>query len=97
MTRTGTHLILAFIVGALIAATMTSLGRTPSVAAQQPAAQTKWEYKVVAFVPNDATGHEKKLNILAADGWEYVGVIHPGQEQAGALPLCTVAFQRPNR
>ena len=97
MTRTIAHPMLAFMLGALMTASMTSLERTPDVLAQQQPAQVKWEYKVVAFVPGDATGHENKLSILAADGWEYVGVIHPGQDQGGVVPLCTVAFRRPKR
>ncbi|MHB0960505.1 MAG: DUF4177 domain-containing protein [Pirellulaceae bacterium] len=42
-----------------------------------------WEYKVAAFVVDDANNrnvdrHEKEINSLAAEGWEYVGLLCAG-------------------
>ncbi len=42
-----------------------------------------WEYKVVAFVVDDPShrnvdGHTKQVNSLAAEGWEYVGLLCAG-------------------
>src|SRR5262249_8335759 len=37
-----------------------------------------WEYKAVAFDNNDEKGTPRKLNDLAADGWEYVGPLGNG-------------------
>jgi WD40 repeat protein len=54
--------------------------------AQEPAspASPKWEYKAV-FLSNDEKETTKKLNELAKDGWEYVGLLHSS----------LVAFRRP--
>lgn len=42
-----------------------------------------WEYKVVAFVVEDENSrnvdrHTKEINSLAAEGWEYVGLLCAG-------------------
>jgi hypothetical protein len=54
------------------------------VSGQEKAAIVKWEYKAVGFL-NLEKEDTKRLNELAAEGWEYVGPLANGE----------VAFRRP--
>ncbi len=53
--------------------------------------KVEWEYKVVAFVVESdnrqVDSHTKAINKLAAEGWEYVGLLcagpHPYTDGAG--------------
>ena len=59
----------------------------PPAQGQDKAGSPKWEFKAVAFGGDEKDG-TKKLNDLAADGWEYVGPLAQGlvafKRQAGA-------------
>jgi hypothetical protein len=52
---------------------------------QEKAHSPRWEFKAAAFSKDEAEG-TKKLNDLAAEGWEYVGPLANG----------LVAFRRPH-
>ena len=67
-----------------------------------------WEYKVVAFVVEDDNSrnvdtHTKQINSLAAEGWEYVGLLCSGPDvyQAPARTRVrsggNVLFKRPKK
>ena len=69
-----------------------------------------WEYKVVAFtVENESTrdveAHTKQINLLAAEGWEYVGLLCAGSgpyrpgvsESSWVKSEGNVLFKRPRR
>jgi hypothetical protein len=76
-------------------------------------AKVEWEYKVVAFVVQNADNREvdrqaEQINSLAAEGWEYVGLLcagsNSGQREAGigppVIPIMSggnVLFKRPKR
>ena len=80
-----TGLLLGVVVGSL---------RGPAVSnAQAPEKRTAWEYKVVAFAPNDSTGQTKQINAMAREGWEYVGLLslHVRQREPS---MSTVLFKR---
>ena len=55
-----------------------------TTAGQDKSPTVKWEYRAVSF-GTDEKESTKKLNDLAADGWEYVGHLNSN----------TVAFKRP--
>lgn len=59
--------------------------RTTRVGMQPP-----WEYLAVEFGQND-TANTAKLNEMASEGWEYVGLLHHGTE---ADLTSSVAFRR---
>lgn len=58
-----------------------------------------WEYHVVEFLGRDTDEHAKILNRLAAEGWEYVGLINLYNTQTNGTtngqPSGLVAFRRP--
>jgi hypothetical protein len=67
-----------------------------------------WEYKVVAFVAENANSrnvddHTTQINSLAAEGWEYVGLLcsgpNPHQTDPGYHVSSggNVLFKRPKR
>lgn len=66
------------------------------VAAQAPTLHGKWEYQAVEFYAHHkASEHARKLNELSAQGWEFVGMIHPLNDGGGRFaPKSAVAFRR---
>ncbi|MHB0955023.1 MAG: DUF4177 domain-containing protein [Pirellulaceae bacterium] len=82
--------------------------RQSEAQAQVASEKQVWEYKVAAFVVGDANNrnvdrHEKEINSLAAEGWEYVGLLcagphphhtgQPGWVNSGG----NVLFKRPKK
>src|SRR5262245_10724160 len=61
-------------VGLSAALAVASLNGRQEAVGQQPPKPVQWEYKVVLFRNNPDAG-TKTLNELAADGWEYVGLV----------------------
>jgi hypothetical protein len=56
-----------------------------------------WEYKTVHFSGVGTDAYDKQLNKLAADGWEFVGLVAtPYRGQASGCGGM-VAFKRPKR
>ncbi|MDW7994185.1 MAG: DUF4177 domain-containing protein [Gemmatales bacterium] len=59
----------------------------------------QWEYRVVEFIGRDTEEHTKLLNQLAAEGWEYVGLVNLYVTQTNGTtngqPSGLVAFRRP--
>lgn len=55
----------------------------------------QWEYKVVALTRG--SDHAKQLNELAADGWEYVGLLVNHSGTGLAVTVGDVAFRRPKK
>ena len=66
-----------------------SNGQAPRLRRDTVVAQP-WEYKVVLFQANPA-GSVDKLNQMSLEGWEYVGLIHPGTDRS---PNSSIAFRR---
>jgi uncharacterized protein (TIGR03067 family) len=52
-----------------------------------------WEYKAVSF-DSDEIQDTRKLNLLAADGWEYVGPLFGGADDPTKRGKGVVAFRR---
>jgi hypothetical protein len=65
-----------------------------AIAQQQEKAAAKWEYQVVHFRYGDLEGDTKKMNSLAAENWEYVGLLATTGGGAAAGGGGTVAFKR---
>jgi hypothetical protein len=81
--------------------------------AQGQGEETKqeWEYKVVAFVTGPEANrnvdkHQERIEKLAAEGWEYVGLLVAGSRsdwnfrrnnQSAMFPEGNVLFKRPKR
>lgn len=59
----------------------------------------QWEFRVVEFIGRDTEEHTKLLNQLAAEGWQYVGLINLYVTQTNGTtngqPTGLVAFRRP--
>jgi hypothetical protein len=98
------------VVGLSLGLAVFLLGWQPQVQGQKPEKGPQWEYQVVAFYPaasaNDlskAAGHHtEQLNKLAAQGWEYVGVVSSyansvGVQRTSTLFTTFVAFKRPRK
>lgn len=67
---------------------------TPSAEAQMPAKGPVAEYQVELFYDGDGTKEvTRKLNALAAEGWEYAGPIHRNDDRRES----TIAFRRAKR
>lgn len=66
----------------------------PSAMGQDKTDSPKWEFKAVLFGSDDETESTKKLNNLAADGWEYVGPLGKGmvafKRRAGTASVAPV-------
>ena len=101
-------MVAALSLGILMGMVAWSSLRQPEAQAQIGPEKQQWEYKVVAFVVDNwntrnVVTHEKEINSLAAEGWEYVGLLcagpHPHQTQPGAGYLVNsggnVLFRRP--
>lgn len=83
--------------------------RLPNAQDQAVPWKVEWEYKVVAFEVTQAGNRNvdeqtKLVNSLAAEGWEYVGLLCAGpnpviMQQGGALlnPCGNVLFKRPKK
>lgn len=101
-------MVAALSLGILVGMVAWSSFRQPEAQGQVPQERQQWEYKVVAFVVDnwntqDVATHEKEINSLAAEGWEYVGLLcagpHPHRTRSGGGDLVTsggnVLFKRP--
>ena len=63
---------------------------------QQAKQPVEWEYKTVTFRPHQKEDHTKKLNQLAEQRWEYVGLIIPAYNTGNQYAAkSVVAFRRP--
>jgi len=81
--------------------------RLSEVTAQAGQTKHEWEYKVVEFVVEDANPsadrQTKEVSKLAAEGWEYVGLLCAGPhgflpQPGGQLSSSgNVLFKRPKR
>jgi hypothetical protein len=100
-------LLLAFLAGLVVGVVFLAVAsRQPQAAAQAVVVRgPQWEYKAVKFTPLDNVA-TIELNRLAADRWEYVGVISTGVHSdtggvgAGVRKVdrpTFVAFRRPKR
>ncbi|MEZ6138674.1 MAG: DUF4177 domain-containing protein [Pirellulaceae bacterium] len=70
---------------------------TSNVDAQGPESRPSIEYKTVTFVPNSSPNkqdHEKMLNDLARQGWEFDGLLIPPYESNGRYAPASVAVFR---
>ena len=106
-------LVFGLVVALLLGIGIASLHRTEEVYAQKPDEVVAWEYKVVAFTAMGAEKQTEEVNKLAADGWQYVGLltVNPpfshGNEvklrpvtrpgSTAQAPFSTVLFKRQKR
>jgi hypothetical protein len=70
-----------------------SSGQSPRLRRQPTNIGPQWEYKVVAFRANAVANDTTVLNAMAGEGWEYAGLIHPG-DSGSNITLSSVAFRR---
>lgn len=69
-----------------------------SLAAQEQAGVTPWEYRAVVFHPSKGVDeHTRQLDNLSSAGWEYIGVLIPPFNSGTFAPKSTVVFRRSNR
>ena len=68
-----------------------SRGQSPRLKRNPNMLVPQWEYQVVAFGVANADAHTQVFNKMAIDGWEYVGLVHPGTPHQQAS---SVAFRR---
>jgi hypothetical protein len=92
-------MLAAILLGLAVGVAIPSLRWTQDVQAQRPEKAQQWEYKVVEFrfdlpapVVEKEKAHAQRLNTLAGEGWEYVGLLSVSPRPSG-----TVAFKRPKR
>ena len=86
-------LMSAVMVGLIAGLFISSFGWQQTAHGQQEKAP-RWEYKVESFsdIASDST---ERLNKLAADGWEYVGLISTVRAEGAAFGKpAQVAFKR---
>ncbi|MHB8971248.1 MAG: DUF4177 domain-containing protein [Pirellulaceae bacterium] len=77
------RMVAALSLGILMGMVAWSSLRQPEAQAQVGPEKQQWEYKVVAFEVDNPNGrnvkmHEETINSLAAEGWEYVGLLCAG-------------------
>ncbi len=71
--------------------------RQPQALAQQPEKPlVRWEYKVEVFPFGNAEA-TKRLNELADEGWEYVGLVGTARPSPAPGHEASVAFRRPKK
>src|SRR5262245_52381039 len=87
--------LLAAVGGLLLGLLAASLPFRQETQAQQPALAQNWEYKAVQFGGRSPEADTKKLNDLAGEGWEYVGLLGTGSVEGNGMLGATVAFRRP--
>jgi hypothetical protein len=88
----GGKLIPAAVGGLAVLLAAALLGAPPAAQGQRAERLPRWEYKAVVFdgaAPVEA--HSKRLNELAADGWEYAGPVAP---TGRSFDRYVVAFRR---
>ena len=78
-------MVAALSLGVLLGMVVWSSLRQSEAQGQVQRLRQLWDYKVVAFVVDDSnnrnvTMHEEKINSLAAEGWEYVGLLCAGPD-----------------
>src|SRR5713101_7979077 len=96
-------LVVAVVCGLVVGVAIPFVGQHREAHAQKEDKAQKWEYKVVAFTPQDTQANTLKvsgirLNELGAEGWEYLGPIcTTSQTYANRSATFTefVAFKRP--
>jgi hypothetical protein len=87
-------LVVTSLAGLVVGLAVALAGWHPQALGQRPDKAPPWEYKVVVF-PLASDEATKRLNDLADDGWEYVGLVGTSGEtpRHGA----SVAFRRPKK
>ena len=83
------------LLGVVIGLAIPFLGMQQNVNAQQQKGAATWEYQVVSFT-GQANVMTQLMNNLAADRWEYVGLVatHAGGGKFQIQPEGHVAFKR---
>jgi hypothetical protein len=91
-------LVLTFLAGLIVGVVVAFTGWHPQALAQRAEKPPQWEYKAVVmpFGSDEAT---KKLNELADDGWEYVGLVGTSVPYSPnhVAHDSSVAFRRPKK
>ncbi len=91
------RLTVGLALGLLAGLAIASVGQSPETPVPQRPVVQEWEYKVT-LIHASLDWQTNKRNSLAADGWEFVGVLHddPGNARGGH-PWSNVAFRRPKK
>lgn len=105
--------IAAVVIALLVAVAAVPLLWTQHAQAQRPDKPQAWEHKVLGFGGGTPEKYEQRLDELASEGWEYVGLLltSPGRvvidpanapqrfttENPAAANLPLVVFKRPKR
>jgi hypothetical protein len=88
----GAKLTHAAVIGFSIIVMASVLNWTRAGQGQQPRKVPQWEYEAVAFsLAHSAEENTKKLNDLAAEGWDYAG---PLTTPAPSVNWGYIAFKR---
>jgi hypothetical protein len=90
-------LVVVFLVGLVVGLAIPYLMPGNPVQAEQNKG-VKWEYRAEVFYGDEGRRQvvSKRLNELAAEGWEYVGLISTPAERNDVLQGM-VMFKRPNK
>ena len=87
-------LIATVLVGIGIGLAFPYLGNHQDAIAQQQEKAAKWEYQVVQFLYGNTDDSTKQMNGLAAETWEYVGLVGVQSGGKGLPGGGHVAFKR---
>jgi hypothetical protein len=91
----GTKLSHAAVGGLVVALAALLLPPPREAKGQRVEKPQQWEYQAVAFtLVATEEAHTKKLNALAAEGWEYAGPVVPPVPTQGRS---VIAFKRPKQ
>ena len=98
MRKTGTWLA-GIVLGLTLGWATSLLVNRPEVRADEKKQKPTWEYKGVVFEDLDEAKLNKKLQKLADEGWEYVGLISNTIPLSGGRSVdpSSVLFKRPKK
>ena len=85
-------LVVMFLAGLVVGAVVAFAGWHPRALGQQGQQAQQWEYKVVHVSATPDEGPPTRvMNTVAADGWEYSGLLWTGEK------FSLVTFRRPKK
>ena len=104
-------IVAAVAIGLVVGLVASSSLKQSDAQGQWEETKQEWEYKVVAFLVGtkrnrNVDEHQEQIETLAAEGWEYVGLLTAGSHpdanfgrnsQPLMFPEGNVLFKRPKR
>jgi hypothetical protein len=101
------RLTITVVVALVIGLAILLVGRQQEARGQKQEKVQQWEYKVFAFSSDPdqrkaADSQTERMNQLAAEGWEYVGLLSTSSQAIGlqrdqTLYTTSIAFKRPKK